>query len=472
LQKVVFAIPTYGRAPCVEFQMSALETNNLCLANGITTVWRYAGGDPYVHKARSVLASEFLTLHKDATDLFFLDDDLGWEAAAVLRSLSRAEDVVAGIYPKKADYGEWPVEMQFDKDTMAPIERDGLFLASLAPTGFMRIKRHVMEAAAEESGIYDHHDLTKGTVKVWDFFRTGYVPYSENSREGRWWGEDFFFCVMVRNMGFEVWVDPNIYFSHRGSKAWEGRFRHVLEDKALEMKGGLPLTENTPAIKRWGEASDLGAVVGMAFDKAMAGHSDLPEEVLQMQGMVGRRYRMFVNNLMREIESPQYLEIGSYKGASAVAAAYGVARYVTCIDDFSMFGGPREEFAANLKQYGIVPTLLDSDFRAVDYSKMPLYNVFFYDGPHAEKDNYQAMRLVAAALDDEYVLIVDDWNWEQVRNGVFSGLRDSGQRILSAIEVRTVNRVNPLDAQHGDWHNGYLIAVVRKAAVALAEAAE
>jgi hypothetical protein len=93
---------------------------------------------------------------------------------------------------------------------------------------------------------------------------------------------------------------------------------------------------------------------------------------------------------------------------------------------------------------------------------MPLYNVFFYDGPHAEKDNYQAMRLVAAALDDEYVLIVDDWNWESVRNGVFSGLRDSGQRILSAIEVRTVNRVNPLDAQHGDWHNGYLIAVVRK----------
>jgi hypothetical protein len=127
-----------------------------------------------------------------------------------------------------------------------------------------------------------------------------------------------------------------------------------------------------------------------------------------------------------------------------------------------MFGGPREEFAANLKQYGIVPTLLDSDFRAVDYSKMPLYNVFFYDGPHAEKDNYQAMRLVAAALDDEYVLIVDDWNWESVRNGVFSGLKDSGQRILSAIEVRTVNRVNPLDAQHGDWHNGYLIAVVRK----------
>jgi hypothetical protein len=50
----------------------------------------------------------------------------------------------------------------------------------------MRIKRHVLEAAAEESGIYDHHDLTKGTIKVWDFFRTGYVPYSENSREGRW----------------------------------------------------------------------------------------------------------------------------------------------------------------------------------------------------------------------------------------------------------------------------------------------
>jgi hypothetical protein len=58
----------------------------------------------------------------------------------------------------------------------AAIERDGLYLASLAATGFMCIKRHVLERVAADSMAYPEQDYMRGTIPCWDMFRTGTVP--------------------------------------------------------------------------------------------------------------------------------------------------------------------------------------------------------------------------------------------------------------------------------------------------------
>ena len=72
--------------------------------------------------------------------------------------------------------------------------------------------------------------------------------------------------------------------------------------------------------------------------------------------------------------------------------------------------------------------------------------------------------LVQPALTDRFLLVVDDWNWCEVRDGTFKGLRDARCRIESSIEVRTT-----LDGSHAalrgtrsDWHNGYFLAVIVK----------
>jgi hypothetical protein len=279
--KVVFAVPSYTKAPCIEFTMAALSTQSLLLSSGInmvmlrppdadlkpedmrlegsyTTAWRFRGGDPYVHKCRNVLASEFLRDHQDADSLFFLDDDVGWQPEAVLRALKRPEDIIAGIYPKKQDDildepvyrkdgteipagslfwkvpNEWPVELIFREDG-TPIERDGLYAGALVATGFLRIKRHVLVACQQQSIEYPEQDRKFGVLKCWDLFRTGAIANEPNGMTGRWWGEDFFFSVMARNLGFEIWVDPDILFTHSGQKTWMGCFKPVLEKKIAEM---------------------------------------------------------------------------------------------------------------------------------------------------------------------------------------------------------------------------------------------
>jgi len=222
----------------LEFQISALDTQALFFASGIETVFRYAGGSPYIHNSRNKLASEFLVDHPDADYLFFLDDDLGWPAEAALRIVMRSGPVVCGVYPKKSDLEEWPVELIFEKKddgSVVPISRNGAYLLRLAPTGFMCIKREVLQACADDSGKYPSIDSVRGEVWHWDIFRTGFVPDEPGGKIGRWWGEDFFFTIMASRLGFDAWVDPDIEFTHRGSKAWKGNFNDALQKKIAEL---------------------------------------------------------------------------------------------------------------------------------------------------------------------------------------------------------------------------------------------
>lgn len=225
---VVFATPSKSGSPCIEYVRSAVRTQTMLMMNSVVNVWADLAGDPYISKARNRLASQFLTDYPAATDLFFIDDDVGWEAEAVFKFLFRDEDVVCGIYPKKNDSLEFPVEMLVSDGRV--IENNGLYRAALAPTGFMRIKRHVLERCAEESGKYPETDLHGNTVWCWDLFRTGWIPDEPGAKIGRWWGEDYFFSFMCRVLGFEVWIDPNLDFSHTGPKSWKGNFNETLQN--------------------------------------------------------------------------------------------------------------------------------------------------------------------------------------------------------------------------------------------------
>ena len=68
------------------------------------------------------------------------------------------------------------------------------------------------------------------------------------------------------------------------------------------------------------------------------------------------------------------------------------------------------------------------------------------------------------ALDDEYVLIVDDFNWSKVRKGTFDGIRDLGHKVISSIEIRTTEDDShpQLSGKNSNCHNGYFIAVISK----------
>jgi hypothetical protein len=108
--------------------------------------------------------------------------------------------------------------------------------------------------------------------------------------------------------------------------------------------------------------------------------------------------------------------------------------------------------------------VIESDFRSVDYRRIGRFNIFLFDGPHEERDQYDGIMLAQPALDDHLTLIVDDWNWRQVRLGTFRAIVDGGWSVEASIEIRTTrdNTSPKVEGKESEWHNGYFLAVLRK----------
>jgi hypothetical protein len=220
-----------------------------------------------------------------------------------------------------------------------------------------------------------------------------------------------------------------------------------------------------PCILARGDFSTLptSVLLKQSFDQAVANIGGPPDFVRAIEGMSGQRYRTFINNLVRSFPDARYLEIGSWQGSTAAAALYGNSVKAVCIDNWSQVEGPKSAFLANMERVrsqspAVDFCFIESDFRRVNYASLGRFNIFLFDGPHEELDQYDGIMVARPALEKTFILIVDDWNWRQVRLGTFRAIKDAKYTIASSIEIRTTN--DNIGRSNGDWHNGYFIAVL------------
>lgn len=204
-----------------------------------------------------------------------------------------------------------------------------------------------------------------------------------------------------------------------------------------------------------------------SISKAESYVSKLSEEILYMEGMSGLKTRHFYNNLLEYPEDPRYLEIGTWKGSSVCSAMYNNKANVTCVDNFSEFNGPKDEFVKNLERYKGENSVkfYDSDCWSLDTSSLGKFNIYLYDGGHTYEDHYKALEYFYPCLDDKFVFIVDDWNWKPVRDGTFDAIKKLNLNITFQHLIRlTDNDTHTPPILHGQftWHNGIGIFVLEK----------
>lgn len=225
--------------------------------------------------------------------------------------------------------------------------------------------------------------------------------------------------------------------------------------------------EALPAIQKSGNfaSTALGLALEQAFEKALAGIGGPGEHVRAMIGMSGQKYRTFINVLIGALPDARYLEVGSYAGSTAASALFGNKVRALCIDNWSEFDGPKGQFLVNLSSVqtpDVDFSYIENDFRLVDYSAIGVFNVYLFDGPHTEQDQYDGVRMAMPVLENCFVLIIDDWNWAAARLGTYRAIRDAGCSILCSIEVRTTTDNSHPHQKGGksDWHNGYFFGVL------------
>jgi hypothetical protein len=211
-----------------------------------------------------------------------------------------------------------------------------------------------------------------------------------------------------------------------------------------------------------------GARLKNSLERALEINHKLTDFVLNMSGMSGRKYRSLINTLVEGVPAPRYLEVGSWAGSTASAVMWKNAVDVVCIDNWSQFGGPKDAFLVNTNLAAnekTTMTLIESDFRAVQWGALPKSNIYLFDGPHTEVDQYDGIVIAQPALEESYILVVDDYNWPTVRNGTLRAINDLGLTVECAIEIRTTqDDTHPQIAYqaNSDWHNGYYFAVICK----------
>jgi hypothetical protein len=202
----------------------------------------------------------------------------------------------------------------------------------------------------------------------------------------------------------------------------------------------------------------LAKNIKTAFKNAENNISKITDEIINMEGMSGIKTRHFYNNLLNT-EDARYLEIGTWKGSSVCSAMCGNNATVVCIDNWSEFGGPKDDFLLNFENYKGENNakFIESDCFDVDVSTLPKFNIYMYDGNHTNESHYKALLHYYDCLDDVFIFIVDDWNWKDIRDGTMDSIEKLNLKTLYEKEIYT-----PDNGTSETWWNGIYVAILQK----------
>ena len=216
---------------------------------------------------------------------------------------------------------------------------------------------------------------------------------------------------------------------------------------------------------------DLAKRVAACLDKAKKFNTKLTPDIMNIDGMSGFKTRIFYNEICSmefDGRDTEYLEVGTWKGSTLCSALYENPKCRgTAIENWSLFGGPRDEFEDNLKRFNLTDRvqIIEEDIFKFDISKLTKpVDVYLYDGDHDEINQYKGITHMWAALADQAIIMVDDWNWPGVRKGTLDGLRDVGANVIEKFEIKhTDNDAHtPLPTAHKEFWNGIGIFVISK----------
>lgn len=234
---IYLATPCYGGQAYIGFVQGLLDLQAACAARGVGLSINLGGGDALITRARAVMAAKFLA--SDATHLLFVDADIAFSPDHVFRLLDAERDLVGGVYPLKRIDWDKARQAALDglKDLQAAslgyvvrfipsatnsveLDDEGFGPVAYVGTGFMLIRRHVVQAVADAHPelVAKLRDLAGGGPgQATMIFETMIEPET-----GELLSEDYAFCRRWRDLGGQVFADFRSRFSHTGHAAYSG----------------------------------------------------------------------------------------------------------------------------------------------------------------------------------------------------------------------------------------------------------
>ena len=236
MPSVFLSTPCYGGLCLEGYAESLIRLQRTCAENGIEIVLDTTENESLVHRARNLSIARFLLENKQ--DFFmFIDADIHFDPAAVVRLIKAEHDIAVAAYPKKAVMWEQAADAMKKGDTRDPSRMSSSLVLNFkyqntplvngfaevldGPTGFMLIKREVIQK------MYDHYRDTLSCVN--DHQNRGtltdYVAIFDcmiDPQSKRYLSEDYAFCRRWQMMGGKIYADCLTTLGHIGNLRFSG----------------------------------------------------------------------------------------------------------------------------------------------------------------------------------------------------------------------------------------------------------
>ena len=122
-----------------DFAESLKKTFSVCHKFGHETAHSVYKGCSSLPLVRNNIVRDFMKTDGDI--LFFLDDDLSWNAESILTLISLPHEFVGGVYRMKCENPVFPVKLRIEGERVVTVDEYGCIRVKSLPTGFIKIDR-------------------------------------------------------------------------------------------------------------------------------------------------------------------------------------------------------------------------------------------------------------------------------------------------------------------------------------------
>lgn len=208
--RIFVATPAYDGKVHTDFCVSLAESCMYAASMGIHVTAGVMANGAFIDLARNSFAKMFLD--GDYTHLFYIDSDLKFEARGFLGLVLADVPIVAGVYRRRQEPPDYPVHYVEDPKVGLEVV-EGFVQCTRVPTGFLCIRRDVIEQMAAEAQVIKLPEM--------DVPKLFYTVINE---ESRFVGEDFTFCDdYCKRFDATIPVYADLDFVHAGYSGnwWE-----------------------------------------------------------------------------------------------------------------------------------------------------------------------------------------------------------------------------------------------------------
>jgi len=223
---LVIAVPAYdGKVPA-KWMEEFFSLSRLSISYGFTVSLSYQIHGALIANNRNIAVAEFL--ETTGTHLLFIDADILFSAEDIIKMMAYTDlpdetyEIIHAAYPLKSDTPQFHVEVGKELEET----KYGLWRSYAAGCGFVMMKRNVLEAMCEKYTelFYRNRFLDKTMYALFD-------QMIVNPREGGdpiYLGEDVSFFRRWKDMGGEMWCDPQIRLKHIGTKTYDASLKDLM----------------------------------------------------------------------------------------------------------------------------------------------------------------------------------------------------------------------------------------------------